>query len=46
MTLSPSRISLRSISSKLCRVARSTTTPSMSVGSTMATGVTAPVRPT
>ena len=46
ITLSPNRISLRWISSKLCNVERSTVTPSISTGSTMATGVTTPLRPT
>ena len=35
-----------SISSKLCNVARLTVEPSISVGSTSATGVIIPVRPT
>ena len=43
---SPSRISLRWISSSLCKVARLTTTPPTVIGSSSATGVNAPVRPT
>jgi len=46
ITLSPSRISLRSISSSLCRVARATTTPPTLIGFRLATGVSVPVRPT
>ena len=46
MTMSPTRTSLRAISSALCRVAFSTTTPPTVTGSSRATGVTAPVRPT
>ncbi len=45
-TLSPMRISLRRISSSLCSVARLTTEPASSTGSIIATGVSAPVRPT
>ena len=45
-TLSPSRMSLRSTSSRLCSVARATVTPPSSTGSISATGVTTPVRPT
>ena len=44
--MSPTRTSLRSISSSLCRVARLTTTPPTVTGSSSATGVMAPVRPT
>ena len=40
------RISLRAISSSLCSVARDTTTPPTVTGSSTATGVSAPVRPT
>ena len=46
MTVSPTRMSLRAISSALCRVAFSTTTPPTVTGVRRATGVTAPVRPT
>ena len=45
-TVSPMRMSLRRISSSLCSVARSTSTPPMRTGSMIATGVTTPVRPT
>ena len=46
MTVSPSRTSLRAISSSLCRVARETTTPPTVTGSSSATGVKVPMRPT
>jgi hypothetical protein len=46
ITLSPMRTSLRSISSSLCKVAFETTTPPTVIGSSFATGVRAPVRPT
>ena len=46
ITVSPTRTSLRAISSALCRVAFSTTTPPTVTGCSRATGVTAPVRPT
>ncbi|OPZ69004.1 MAG: hypothetical protein BWY83_02128 [bacterium ADurb.Bin478] len=45
-TQSPSRMSLRSISSWLCRVARLTSTPPIFTGFITATGVSTPVRPT
>ena len=45
-TVSPSRTSLRAISSSLCRVAFVTTTPPTVTGSSRATGVSEPVRPT
>ena len=45
-TWSPMRISLRTISSSLCRVALDTTTPPTLTGTRRATGVNAPVRPT
>ncbi len=45
-TVSPLRTSLRSISSSLCSVARATITPPTLTGSSSATGVRAPVRPT
>src|SRR5216684_1297623 len=46
MTVSPMRTSLRAISSSLCKVARCTTTPPTVIGSSTATGVSAPCRPT
>jgi hypothetical protein len=46
VTLSPTRMSLRAISSSLCSVARVTRTPPTLTGSSSATGVSAPVRPT
>ena len=45
-TVSPIRISLRSISSSLCKVARATRLPPTVTGSSAATGVNVPVRPT
>ena len=45
-TVSPMRMSLRSISSSLWRVARETVEPEMRTGSSSATGVSTPVRPT
>ena len=45
-TVSPTRTSSRSISSWLCSVACSTVTPPMRTGSSTATGVSVPVRPT
>ena len=45
-TVSPTRTSLRAISSSLCSVALETTTPPTVTGSSLATGVSAPVRPT
>ena len=45
-TVSPTRTSLRSISSSLCRVALETTTPPTVTGLSLAIGVSAPVRPT
>ena len=45
-TVSPMRTSLRAISSSLCSVALETTTPPTVTGSSLATGVSAPVRPT
>ena len=45
-TVSPTRTSLRAISSSLCRVALETTTPPTVTGFSLATGVSAPVRPT
>ena len=45
-TVSPTRTSLRLISSSLCNVALVTTTPPTVTGSSLATGVNAPVRPT
>ena len=45
-TTSPTRMSLRSISSALCRLARLTVVPASSTGSSSATGVIAPVLPT
>ncbi len=46
VTVSPIRTSSRAISSALCRVAFCTTTPPTVTGSSFATGVSAPVRPT
>jgi hypothetical protein len=46
ITVSPIFTPSRSISSALCRVAFSTTTPPTVTGSSRATGVIAPVRPT
>ena len=46
ITVSPSRISLRLMSSSLCSVARETVTPPTSTGSSIAHGLSAPVRPT
>jgi hypothetical protein len=46
VTMSPTRTSSRSISSALCSVARATMTPPTFTGSSSATGVSAPVRPT
>ena len=45
-TESPTRTSKRFISSSLCKVAFETTTPPTVTGSTLATGVIAPVLPT
>ena len=45
ITVSPMRTSLRAISSSLCSVAFCTTTPPTVTGSSLATGVSAPVRP-
>ena len=45
-TVSPTRTSSRSISSALCSVALATMTPPTLTGSSLATGVRAPVRPT
>ena len=45
-TVSPIRASSRAISSALCRLALDTTTPPTVTGSSLATGVSAPVRPT
>jgi hypothetical protein len=46
LTVSPMRTSSRAISSALCKVAFCTTTPPTETGSSLATGVSAPVRPT
>ena len=46
ITVSPTRTSLRAISSSLCSVALETTTPPTVTGCSLATGVSAPVRPT
>ena len=46
VTVSPMRTSSRLISSSLCSVAFCTTTPPTVTGSSLATGVSAPVRPT
>ena len=45
ITQSPSRMSLRAMSSSLCRVAIEMVEPATNTGSSMANGVTAPVRP-
>ncbi len=45
-TVSPTRMSLASMKSWLCKVARATTTPPTVTGSSSATGVSAPVLPT
>ena len=45
ITVSPTRTSLRSISSWLCSVALVTVTPPTNTGASRATGVSAPVRP-
>ena len=45
-TQSPTRMSLRAISSSLCRVAWVTVPPDSTTASNWANGVTAPVRPT
>ena len=45
-TVSPRRMSLRWISSSLWRVARETVVPDTKTGSSSATGVSTPVRPT
>ncbi len=46
ITMSPSRMSLRLMSSSLWSVARETVTPPTSTGSSWAHGLSAPVRPT
>ena len=46
ITVSPTRMSLRRISSSLWRVALVTVTPATLTGRSLATGVSAPVRPT
>ena len=46
ITSSPSRMSLRLMSSSLCSVAREIVTPPTSTGSSIAHGFNAPVRPT
>ena len=46
ITSSPSRISLRLMSSSLCSVAREIVTPPTSTGCRIAHGLSAPVRPT
>ena len=46
MTVSPTRTSLRCTSSSLCSVARATVEPATTTGSSSATGVSLPVRPT
>ena len=46
MTVSPMRMSLRLISSSLCSVAREIVEPARKTGSSSATGVRMPVRPT
>ena len=46
ITISPMRTSLRLISSILCKVALVTVTPPTNTGSSLATGVNAPVLPT
>ena len=45
-TVSPTRMSLRAISSALCRLARLTVVPASGTGSRSATGVSLPVLPT
>ena len=45
-TVSPSRMSLRAMSSALCSVAIEIVEPASNTGSSTAYGVTAPVRPT
>ena len=45
-TKSPTRMSFRAISSRLWRVARATVEPARRTGSSSATGVRTPVRPT
>ena len=45
-TVSPTRTSRRATSSKLCSVARDTVEPATPTGSSSATGVSTPVRPT
>ena len=45
-TASPSLMSFLAISASLCRVALDTVVPATSTGSSSATGVSAPVRPT
>ena len=45
-TVSPMRASSRAISSMLCKEALETVTPPTKTGWSLATGVTAPVRPT
>ena len=45
-TVSPTRMSFRAISSSLCSVARLIVEPSRNTGSSSATGVSVPVRPT
>ncbi len=45
-TASPTRMSFRSSSSALCRLARLTVVPASSTGSSSATGVSLPVLPT
>jgi hypothetical protein len=46
ITVSPMRMSLRRISSSLCNVARLIVLPRSRIGSSSATGVSTPVRPT
>ena len=46
MTVSPMRTPLRRISNRLCRVAFDTVVPPTNTGSSLATGVSLPVRPT
>ena len=45
ITVSPTLISFRLISSSLCNVAFETSTPPILIGFILATGVKAPVRP-
>ena len=45
-TVSPTRMSFSDMLSALCKVARDTVVPDIKTGSSSATGVTAPVRPT